>query len=51
VQGVIANYLEGGMTTENHRASLAERFKIMCQHYGVATTLAMHAWFLVRRKN
>ena len=45
---VVAHYLEGGMTNKNHRASLLERFSIMRRHYGLMSTLAMHAWFAVR---
>ena len=45
---VIANYLEEGQTTQNHRASLIERFRVMCRHYGFFRTVALHFWFLVR---
>ena len=48
-EAVVANYLEEGLTTQNHRKSLAERFRIMCRHYGIATTAAMHLWFAIRR--
>lgn len=46
----LCSYLEGGMTTQHHKASLIERFRIMVNHYGLITTLLMHLWFLVRRK-
>ena len=45
---VVADYLDGGMTNNNHRASLFERFRIMRRHYGLFSTLAMHAWFVAR---
>ena len=45
---VVADYLDGGMTNKNHRASLLERFRIMRRHYGLFTTLAMHTWFVAR---
>ena len=45
---VVANYTEEGATTKNHKASLKERFDVMRQHYGLLTTMAMHAWFVVR---
>lgn len=45
---VVANYLEGGMSVQHHRSSLAERFRIMRHHYGLLTTLFMHAWFVFR---
>lgn len=48
VQAVVANYLDGGMTVKNHRASLKERFAVMRAHYGLPLTLMMHAWFALR---
>ena len=45
---VIAYYTEEGTTTQNHQASLHERFDVMQRHYGLLTTLAMHAWFVIR---
>lgn len=45
---VVANYLNEGMTTRNHKASLRERFDIMVNHYGWLPTLFRHAWFVVR---
>ena len=36
------------MTTANHRASLKERFHVMCRHYGFVATALMHVWFVVR---
>ena len=48
IQTVVANYLDGGMTEKNHKASLKERFRVMESHYGYLPTLFMHAWFAVR---
>ncbi len=48
VNAVITNYLDGGMSVQNHRASLKERFVVMRRHYGIVTTLFVHAWFVVR---
>lgn len=48
VGAVVAHYLDGGMTTAHHRASLRERFRVMCRHYGIVATCVMHAWFVVR---
>lgn len=45
---VVVDYLSEGMTTRHHKASLRERFHIMCKHYGLFTTLMQHAWFAVR---
>lgn len=44
----LIDYLQEGMTTRNHRASLWERFRIMGKHYGWVSTLLHHAWFVVR---
>jgi len=49
IKKVVANYTEEGATTQNHRASLKERFDVMRRHYGLLTTLVMHAWFVVRK--
>ena len=48
VHAVVANFLDGGDTTRNHRDSLRERFQVMRHHYGIIPTLAMHAWFVIR---
>lgn len=48
VNAVITNFLDGGMTTQNHRASLKERFNVMRTHYGLLMTLTMHVWFVIR---
>lgn len=44
----IIDYLNEGMTTQNHRASLKERFRIMCKHYGILSTSLYHIRFFVR---
>jgi len=44
----VIDYLEEGMTTKNRRASLMERFRIMTKHYGLMSTAAYHAWFVLR---
>lgn len=48
VNAVITNYLDGGMSIQNHKASLRERFQVMCSHYGMITTILVHAWFVIR---
>ena len=48
VNAIVANFLDGGLTTANHRASLKERFRVMCHHYGCITTTFMHLWFAIR---
>ncbi len=44
----IIDYLDEGMTTQNRKASLKERFRIMAKHYGLISTVAHHAWFVLR---
>lgn len=45
---VLADFMEGGNTTQNHRASLKERYRVMCHHYGSVQTIFLHLWFVVR---
>ena len=44
----IIDYLNEGMTTQNHKASLKERFRIMVKHYGWISTVIHHCWFFIR---
>lgn len=44
----LINYLNEGLTTKNHKASLRERYHIMNRHYGYIITFLMHIWFLIR---
>ena len=44
----LIDYLNEGMTTRNHKASLKERFRIMCKHYGYVSTVMRHLWFALR---
>ena len=48
VHAVLTHFLDGGMTTQYHQASLKERFQVMRTHYGLLPTLAVHAWFVIR---
>lgn len=48
VNEVVANYQREGQTTANHKASLKERYRIMCKYYGTPTTILMHIWFVIR---
>lgn len=45
---VVANYMEEGTTTKNHKASLRERYLVMQSHYGAVQTFLLHCWFVVR---
>ena len=44
----LIDYLNEGMTTRNHKASLKERFCIMVKHYGWMSTILHHGWFVIR---
>ena len=44
----VIDYLNEGMTTHNHKASLKERFRIMVKHYGWISTILHHGWFVIR---
>lgn len=48
VHAGITNYLDGGMSVQNHKASLKERFEVMRSNYGIVTTVLVHTWFVVR---
>ena len=45
---VLADFMEGGNTTQNHRASLKERYQVLCRHYGRLQTFFLHIWFVIR---
>ena len=45
---ILANFEEGGDTTQHHRDSLKERFSVMAHHYGRCQTLILHGWFILR---
>ena len=49
IHAVVANYIEEGQTTIHHKDSLKERFEVMRRHYGLLTTVLLHAWFAVRK--
>lgn len=49
IHAVVANYMEEGQTTIHHKDSLKERFEVMRCHYGLLTTVLLHAWFAVRK--
>lgn len=48
VPEVLIDYLDEGVTTANHKASLKERFRIMCYYYGTIPTIIRHLGFLPR---
>ncbi|MDD7437512.1 MAG: glycosyltransferase family 2 protein [Bacteroidales bacterium] len=45
---VLTDYLSEGVTTQNHRASLLERFHVMRRHYGFTRTLLSHLYIFIR---
>ena len=45
---ILTDYLSEGLTTQNHRKSLAERFRIMSHHYGTFHAVMAHLWFVIR---
>jgi glycosyltransferase involved in cell wall biosynthesis len=48
IDETIIDYLSEGLTTANRKASLKERFKIMCQYYGTLPTIWRHITFIPR---
>lgn len=50
IDDYLVNYLNEGVTTRNHRASLLERLRIMARRYGWPTAIARHVSFLFRRQ-
>ncbi|NDV63730.1 glycosyltransferase family 2 protein [Bacteroides sp. 224] len=44
----LIDYLEEGMTTQNRKASLKERFRIMAKYYGLPGTILRHIGFVFR---
>lgn len=44
----LISFLTDGLTDKNHRASLKERFDIMCHYYGTIPTVLRHLSFIPR---
>lgn len=45
---VAIDYLTDGLTDKNHKASLRERYEIMCRHFGKLPTIIRHIGFAFR---
>lgn len=45
---IISFLSDGGLTDRNHKASLRERYRIMCHYYGTLPTIARHISFVPR---
>ena len=44
----LSNFLDGGVSTTQRKASLKERYDIMCRYYGTVSTSLLHVWFAIR---
>jgi glycosyltransferase involved in cell wall biosynthesis len=44
---IISNFIEGGVSSQKQKESLAERFRIMRHHFGLRATLASHFIFVL----
>lgn len=44
----IISFLTDGLTDKNHKASLKERYRIMCHYYGTVPTVLRHLSFIPR---
>lgn len=45
---VLSSFLDGGVSSTQRKASLKERYEIMCKYYGKTSTVLLHGWFAVR---
>lgn len=45
---ILVDYLNEGVTTRNHKASLKERYNIMVKYYGRIPVMLLHLWFALR---
>ncbi|MDR1878597.1 MAG: glycosyltransferase [Bacteroidales bacterium] len=45
---ILSKFLEAGLSTANRKASLKERYRIMCRFYGKIPVLIRHIWFALR---
>lgn len=45
---ILADFLKEGLSSQNRKASLKERYAIMQKYYGRFSTALLHLWFAVR---
>lgn len=45
---VLCNYLMGGVSIQQHRRSLMDRFRVLAAHFGLLTTIQNHIRILIR---
>lgn len=48
LNATVIDYLTAGLTDRNHKTSLKERYRIMCQYYGTLPTIFRHIGFALR---
>ena len=44
----LSRFMDGGVSTSQRKASLKERYDIMCRYYGKILTSLLHIWFAIR---
>ena len=45
---ILSRFMEAGLSAENRKESLKERYRIMCANYGKIPTQIRHIWFAIR---
>jgi len=45
---ILSRFMEAGLSAENRKESLKERYRIMCENYGKLPTQMRHIWFTFR---
>lgn len=45
---VLCRYLLGGVSVQQHRRSLSDRFKVLVDHFGLIQTVINHGWIIWR---
>ncbi len=45
---VLSYFLDEGLSSQQRKASLKERYDIMCKYYGKFVTTTLHGWFAIR---
>ncbi len=45
---ILSDFLEDGLSSKQRKASLKERYNIMCKYYGGFSTFVLHGWFALR---
>lgn len=45
---ILSDFLEDGLSSVQRKASLKERYRVMCRYYGRWLTWLLHGWFAVR---